>query len=238
MRIPIVILALVTFTHAIHCRNVNAAIFVPPGLTPGDQYHLVFVSSTPTTANFGGIAGGDLFVQTLADAAGIGVTQGVTWQAILSDSAIDAISRFNPTAPIYNMNGDRVAVNGTALWNTATTSLEHPIAFDQNSGGSISIPVEIWTGTLDNGMLGTADSDWLAASANTFATAGSSVLVTTGWISGGGSPAEDVPLSLFAASDLLVVPAVPLPASAWMGLALFGGVGATRIFRRICTARP
>lgn len=196
-----------------------AAILVPAGLTPGDQYHLVFVSSVPSDANFGGLAGADAFVQGLADAAGIGVTEGVTWQAILSDSTTSAISRFNPSAPIYNMNGDRVAVNGPALWGTTALNLENPIAFDENGAGSATILIEVWTGTTPGGSFDMADSDWLASSPGTFATAGSSIAVNTDWINGGGNPAENVPLSVFAASDLLTVP-VPEPTT--LVLALLG----------------
>jgi MYXO-CTERM domain-containing protein len=198
-----------------------APTLVPPGLSPGDPYHLVFVSSVGSDANLGGIAGGDAFVQGLADAAGIGVSQGISWQAILSDSlGTDAIARFNPSAPIYDTQGNRVAVSGAALWNTTSVPLENPIGFDENGLGGIAIPREVWTGTDPLGFFDTADSDWLASSPSTIATAGSSFLTGPGWINGGGSPAENVPLSVFAASEQLVVPSgadvpgVPEPSTA------------------------
>ena len=201
--------------------SAQPAILVPAGLTPGDQYHLVFVSSTPSDANFGGIAGADAYVQALADAAGIGVTEGVTWQALLSDSTMSAVSRFTTPAPIYNMNGDRVAVNSALLWGTTTFNLENPISYDENGAGSTTILVEVWTGTAPNGTWDTSDSDWLSSSPSTFATAGSSIAVNTDWINGGGYPAENVPLSVFATSELLTVP-VPEPSAFLLaGLGLF-----------------
>ena len=182
-----------------------APIIVPPGLSPGDPYHLVFVSSTAQTANFGpgGISRADALVQGLADAAGIGVTQGITWQAILSDSNIDAITRFNPTAPIYDTQGNRVAVNGSAFWGVSNTSpLENPIAYDEN--GNSGTFIEVWTGTNVAGMLAQADSDWMAAPANTSATSGLASATGPFWVNGI-ITAENVPQSVFAASSQLVV---------------------------------
>ena len=210
-----------------------AAILVPGGLSPGDAYHLAFVSSTPNTANYGGLLAADAYVQALADAAGIGVTEGVTWQALLSDSTTSAASRFNPSAPIYNMNGDRVAVNGPALWGTTALNLENPIAFDENGAGSATILVEVWTGTDPNGAFERADSDWLGATSNTAATAGSSIDVNTNWINGGGQPSELVPLSVFATSEALYVP-VPEPSTmvlAVLGLTALGWIGRRRCRR-------
>lgn len=197
----------------------GAPILTPPGLSPGEGYHLVFVTSAATNANFGGIAGGDAFVQGVADAAGIGASAGISWQAILSDSTTDAISRFNPSDPIYNLNGDRVAANGPALWNAATVPLENPISFDENGGGSIAIPVEVWTGTRPDGTFDTAASNWTGTAGS--ATAGSSVLTSGGWADGGASPSETVPLSLFASSERMVVPAAVTPEPSTLAL---GGV--------------
>jgi hypothetical protein len=189
-------------------------------LTPGDPYHLVFVSSVPSTANFGpnGILSADAFVQNLANTAGIGASMGVTWKALLSDNAaapglgIDAISRFNPTIPIYNMQGQLVAANGGALWSVSAASpLVNPIAYDEFGNGSATILVEVWTGTDPFGSLERADSDWQNATAGTFATAGSSIAVNTDWINGGGQPAENVPLSVFAFSSELI--ATPEPST-------------------------
>lgn len=203
-----------------------AAIPVPGGLSPGDPYHLVFVSSTAHDTNFGvnGITDADAYVQALADAAGIGVTEGVTWKAMLSDTVIDAKTRFNPSAPIYNMHGDRVAANGTLLWDTAALNLENPIAHDEYGNGSTTILIEVWTGTKPDGTFDVATSEWKNATINNVATAGSSIAVNTDWMDGGGYPVETIPLSLFAFSDQLIA-SVPEPSSlmlAALGLALLG----------------
>ncbi len=205
-----------------------APILVPGGLNPGDPYHLVFVSSARNDANFGGISGADAFVQGLADSAGVGNTAGISWQSILSDSSINAISRFNPTAPIYDMQGNRVAVNGAALWNAAIAPLENPIAFDETGSGGI-FP-EVWTGTDNAGVFVQADSNWLAAPFSGSARSGLALQTNGQWVHAIGT-SEAVPQSIFATSGLLFAPSneVPEPASvaiwALLGIALMGYAG-------------
>ena len=195
-------------------------VLVPPGLSLGDPYHLVFVSSQTNTANFGGIAGADAFVQGLADAAGIGATQGITWEAILSDSTIDANFRFNPSVPIYDLRGNRVAIDGTAFWNAATVPLENPIAFDEFGSGSI-FP-EVWTGTDAGGFWSRSDSDWFSASPDDLATSGLAFQTNGQWIDMIDT-AEDVPQSIFARSSQLIV-TVPEPSNifSWLLVGLIG----------------
>jgi hypothetical protein len=205
-------------------------VLVPPGLSPGDSYHLVFVSSTRSTASLGGIAGADALVQSLADAAGIGVTQGITWQAILSDASTAAVSRFNPSAPIYDTQGNRIAVNGAALWNASAVPLENPIAFDEN--GDSHVFLEVWTGTSATGFLQRADSSWTSAVATDLATSGLA-LATNGMWANAIDTAEDVPQSLFAASSELTAPAggvIPEPSS--VVLTALGLLGIARRTRR------
>lgn len=220
---PIVVVLLIS------SRSLAAPILVPPSLTPGDQYHLVFVSSQPNTANFGasGIAGADAFVQGLADSAGIGATQGITWQAILSDSTTDAISRFNPTAPIYDIQGNRVAASGSALWGvTASTPLENPIQFDEN--GDSGTFIEVWTGTNTSGTLQRADSNWMAAPSATAARSGLANATGPAWVDAIDT-AENVPQSIFASSSLMIVSqssTVPEPngIAIWSSAAIIFGI--------------
>ena len=199
----------------------RAAVITPPGLSAGDPYRLMFVSSVPNTANFGpnGITDADAFVQNLANIAGVGASMGVTWKALLSDNlGVTAAGRFNPSSPIYNMQGQLVAANGTALWTVSAASpLVNPIAYDEFGNGSATILVEVWTGTDPLGSLDRADSDWMGATTNTSATAGSSIAVNTDWINGGGLPVELVPLSVFAFSSELI--AVPEPSTGMLAMA-------------------
>jgi hypothetical protein len=196
-----------------------APVLVPPSLSPGSPYHLVFVSSTRSTASLGGIAGADLLVQTLADTAGIGVTQGITWQAVLSDSTTNAISRFNPSAPIYDLQGNRVAVSGPALWNTASVALENPILFDET--GVTGTFIEVWTGTTAAGTLQQADSNWATANSNDSATSGIAGSTTSTWMEGLPT-SELVQQSIYAVSSQLIAPATSAPEPTTCTLAILG----------------
>ena len=206
----LVLLTVVGVALSCSIARVQAApILVPPSLSLGDPYHLVFVSSTASTANMGGISGADALVQGLADAAGIGVTKGITWQAILSDSTTTAISRFNPAAPIFDLQGNRVAANGPALWNTGTTDLENPIAFVE-TGAAATTFIEVWTGTTDLGTLQQADSDWTTANLGDSATSGIAFSTDGMWMNSL-ITSELVPQSIYATSSQLIVPANVIP---------------------------
>jgi hypothetical protein len=199
-----------------------APVLVPPNLSPGSPYHLAFVSSTTSTASLGGIAGADALVQSLADAAGIGVTQGITWQAVLSDSTTNAISRFNPSSPIYDLKGNRVAVSGAALWNTASVPLENPIMFDETGGAGTFI--EVWTGTNDGGTLQQADSDWTTSNSGDSATSGLAGATGSMWMNAI-ITSENVPQSIYAVSSQRIAPANAVPEPSTLALAAFGLLG-------------
>ena len=64
--------------------NVIGAIPIPPDLQPGDQYQLMFISSTPRDGNSSDVANFDEFVQAAADSAEIGISEGVNWSAVVS----------------------------------------------------------------------------------------------------------------------------------------------------------
>lgn len=71
-------------------RWAEAQLPVPPGLQPGDRYHLAFNSSTFTPARSSDVGFYNTFVQNAADAAGLGSGQGVRWKAIASTATVHA----------------------------------------------------------------------------------------------------------------------------------------------------
>lgn len=168
---------------------------LPADLNPGDSYHLIFVTSTTTDSNFGGLAGGDAYVQARANSAGIGDAIGVSWLALLSQEVpgtVDAISRFNPTAPVYNMNGERIANNGTDLWDGLLAATPE---YDE-SGASVGAEF-VWTGTNPDGTLDTVANGWVGSGGNpTRGTANS----LTDWIRSGNSPGS-TSLHLYGVSE-------------------------------------
>ena len=85
------------FILAVLSTSVNASLVVPAGLSPGDKYHVIFVSSTTRDATSSDIADYDAHVQAAEDAAGIGNTIGLNgWLAVGSTTTIDAIDHIAP----------------------------------------------------------------------------------------------------------------------------------------------
>ncbi len=79
--------------------SVNAALVTPAGLNPGDKYHVIFVTSNATGPMSSNIADYDAFVQSAADAAGIGSTLSLSWRVVGSTTTIDAKDHIQPLFP-------------------------------------------------------------------------------------------------------------------------------------------
>lgn len=103
----------------------------------------VFVSSTGSTANLGGVAGADGRCQTLALAAQLGGT----WRAWVSASGDTPNTRFTKsTVPYRLLNGTLVADD----WDDLTDgSLEH--AIDRDEKNVLVANTEVWTATNSGG---------------------------------------------------------------------------------------
>lgn len=216
---------LCTFVTSIFSNFANASLVVPADLSPGDRYHVIFVSSTTRDTLSSNIADYDSHVQAAADAAGIGTSIGLDWLAVGSTSSMDAIDHLSPLftstndIPIYNQNGDLVSQSFIGLWDS---SIDNAVAYTET--GLYIDRGPVFTGTETNGLasnnpLGSqqlvsvgvtsqADSNWIDAL----------VLLPSG--TGG---------SLYALSAEVVVPEIPIPAGVWLfGSGLLGLVGIAR----------
>lgn len=120
---------------------------VPTGLNPGDQYRLVFVTSTTTTATSGQISDYDQFVNDAANASGsLLESLGATWQAIVSTSNISAANHIGTfSVPVFLVDGVEVATGSQQLWSGQILA---PISVDEQ--GNAAAPF-VWTGTGPNG---------------------------------------------------------------------------------------
>ena len=140
----------ITFAGVTSCSSsAQAAVPVPPGLQPGDKYHLIFNSSSTTNGTSSDIAHYNDLVQADADAAGIGASGGVTWRAIASTPTVDARDNavVGVNTPVYNMNptGKELVATGFAdVWDGMVSAF---IAYDEQG----VIRKDAWTGTLPDG---------------------------------------------------------------------------------------
>ena len=134
-----------------------ALVVVPPGLAPGAQYRLVFVTAGTRDGTSDNIDDYNTFVtnqvtgSALANAlSGAGLT--TTWKAIGSTASVAARDNTgtNPSStgvPIYLIDGNRVANNNADLWDG---SLQHPI--NRNNLGNGNLEQYVWTGSDSAGL--------------------------------------------------------------------------------------
>jgi hypothetical protein len=136
-----------------------ANLVIPPGISPGEQYRIVFVTSTVTTAFSSNIDDYNDFVNNTAHAGSQLGTLPVSWKAIASTQALYAIDNIGALSilPIFLLDGTLVA-NGVAdLFDGA---IQAAISLDENGNAADNDPV--WTGTQADGQtfsggLGTSD---------------------------------------------------------------------------------
>lgn len=203
------------------------ANMVPAGLNPGDEFYVIFASSTTLVSTFPAIASYNAHANTAADLSGVKGTDdpSITWSALMahSDGTTQTTSLFaaNTSAPIYNLNGDVVADNVADMFDG---TLDNAIGYDQSgtainrfaftgfsSDGSTSD--EIGTGSR-SGHITAADGTW--ASVVSF------------------SPN---PESVYAVSPLLTAPGVApttaktVPSSTPYTLAMLSGLLGFAVYR-------
>jgi hypothetical protein len=139
-------------------------ITVPDGLNPGDQYRLVFVTSTVTDSLSNDIGDYNNIVTTCVNTNAPALSAlGTTWKAIVSTSAVSArvntgtdTPQGSPTSvPIYNLQGGLVSTGNDSLWDMTdggpvpgSYNLINPIAW--NESGDL-YDSAVWTGTTSCG---------------------------------------------------------------------------------------
>jgi hypothetical protein len=184
---------------------VGGVITVPTGLSVGDQYRLVFVTSTTHTAVSSDINSYNAIVDALGDTA-----IESDWKVIGSTATVDAID--NTATPIatsgvsiWRMDDVKVADDYADFWDGRIEA-----AINTSETGS-ELSVEVWTGTGEDGtvfdLFGGVDG--LGSPGGTPAT-GSAVYVDSRWIAtAAGHATEERPL--YGMSGVLTVQATETP---------------------------
>lgn len=209
----------------------DAAIVVPVGLQPGDQYYLAFVTRDARNAASSDIAEYDAFVQAQAaqNAALTGTDMGVQWRVVGSTSSVSAKDHLSlGEFPIYLLDGtSKVADGGTDFWDG---TLDYAINIDQFVDHHFT---NVWTGT-------TADGTSIAGHelGGDTPIVGNSGLYYDYWAYKHSEPDEEgFALLFYGISELLTVPGanqtVPEPASIITWTAIGGMLLASRaVWRR------
>ena len=179
-----------------------AVITMPTGLSYGDQYRLVFVTSTTRDATSADIDIYNDFVNAAA-ALNTDLAWAGEWTAIASTDTVNAIDNTSTTGtgvPIYLLNDTLFAADYTTLWTTnAKPSLN---ITEQGVIGGTSL---VWTGTKSSGFADGADElgDGTPRAGKSDVTSGQN---QSWWITRINRPNNTETLSLFAISGILTVP--------------------------------
>lgn len=233
-------------------------ITIPPGLAPGGQYRLVFVSADRTSLTLANtMATYNSFVTTEADANAQLAALTTFWRAIASTAAVTAtvnVGVYN--VPVYNLAGQLVAVSDGAsgLWSGA---LAAPVGYDQNGN---AFATNVWTGTTATGAGAGPAAGYLGAlggsyrlpgdclsfytpaqgGVGTCAEYGYSGFATGGWVDAGTNFSVNQSYAMYGISDVLTVAnnvsEVPEPGT--VSLMMLGGMFLVRKVRRYRGAPP
>ena len=138
------------------CRRLFArsprADFIPPNLSPGSQYQLIFVTADTTIPGSSNINSYNSFVQS--EAALNPSLPSATWTVVGSTASVDALTN-SPNImvggsylPVYNTQG--VLVSDEATGGLYAGFYPSPVEVGYTQFG-VYDPTDVWTGTESNG---------------------------------------------------------------------------------------
>jgi WD40 repeat protein/serine/threonine protein kinase len=175
-------------------------ITVPPELEPGAPYRIAFLSSRLISGESADNGVYNTFVTDMAHDVPQLAALGTHWRAIVSTPAVDALTNtatntLETSAPIYLVDGTRIAGNNGDLWNG---NIDTPINVTER--GAVIDAATVWTGTNNTG--------WGEAPLGSSAPRrGATNLSDAGWINIGPTPDSISALEhVYAISGVLAVP--------------------------------
>ena len=195
-------------------------IATPTGLNPGDQFRIVFLSSTTTSATSSDLSTYDNIVSSDATGYTYGGTSPI-WKAIVSNLTINARDHIGLQStsliPLFTVDGTKVSTGN--LWNG---SLMNPIN-RHIDGTAFPYASAVWTGTDPNTGAANLPGQYYMGDTPSVAY-GDSTTTNYMWAMASVlSPSNG--LSLYGISEVLAIPAsVPEPSTVM--LAGLGGLAA------------
>jgi MYXO-CTERM domain-containing protein len=205
-----------------------AIITQPSGLNPGDNYRLVFVSSTTTTATDTTAAYYNDFVNNLAHSVPQLAALGVAWTVMGNLNGANPWQNTgtegNDAIPIYRLDDTVFAANYTTLKFAPTVS----VSLNELGTAVINSPQEVgrvWTGMGEASSVPQLSSYIGSGGAGGSTQAGrpDNVWYTWGWY----PVANTQEQHLYAMSGVITVAPIPEPSAA-----LLGGLGLLVLLRR------
>lgn len=192
-------------------------VTLPAGLQAGDQYRLVFVTSTEHDAISANIVDYNSLVSAVAAAVPELNALGTTWRAIGSTESTNARDNTgtNPFVsagvPLYRLDGTKIADDNSDLWDA--NGIDANIS--TNELGAIEAK-EVWSGTNLDGT-----TDFISPLGGAISIFGTTNSSPEFWLYAGGASSTDTLHAFYAMSDVLT--AVPEPSAvALFALGLMG----------------
>jgi hypothetical protein len=206
----------------------RAAVVVPPGLSPGDEYRVVFRTSTTIDGTSTDIADYNAFVTGVANSVAELSALGTTWTAIASTATIDARDNTGTDpnvelgVPIYATDGTLIFADNVDMWDGL-----HLIGIPVNEGNfteSKGPGPSVWTGTAADGTVNSP----LGSATPTYGASTAAKTAGARWIDQADQKTNTPSLRLYGISGALTV--VPEPGT--IVLVLLGLVGYAASGRR------
>lgn len=192
--------------------------FTPPGLLPGEKFHVAFMTAGKRDATSSQIADYNQFVRNEAQAAGaITESWGVNWFAIASTETIDARDNALISAPVYLLrkppgSPQRLATGFTDMWD-GTVSEFFVDQFGNNQNPPGQTVFYVYSGSAGDGTEYFTRSGLSQALGKNGAWCGDAFSSTNGeWISITGS-VKEFARPFYALSEELTVSAIPEPSA-------------------------
>ncbi len=227
-------LGLLTLLHAASCAWIavalcgesTAAVIPPVGLTPGQQYQLMFVTFGTTDATHADIDYYNTFVNTVDISfavANFGLPAGVTWHAVVSTPSVNARDNAPSNGlPVYNTAGQLVAASSIYAGSLLTPVYYNELGFSYDIRTAA-----VWTGSdpFGAGLVGHTLGDASGTSVVGFAGASDGV-----WTDDGTPVLQQNQWALYVLSSPITF--VPEPGTLWLVIVALGVLAGARTLRR------
>ena len=122
----------------------------------------LFVTSTATNGNLGGLAGADSLCAAAATAAG---ATGVTWRALISNGSVSAATRTSSSLPFYSSTGELLASTAADFFDGGL-----PVRIKTELQTVLPSTPKVWNNFDTTGAINTANHclEWTSSSSGDF----------------------------------------------------------------------